>query len=111
MDLTRIPQQIGDSLPETARNAMEDVSWQRMLAAGTLAASAVLLFSGRRKSALALAAGAAGVALLEYPEAAKEIWTNIPRYIRSAQDFFVKAEDLVEQVAEQGQRLRSLIAR
>ena len=108
MTLMKIPKQIEavrDSLPEISA----EVPWTRAVAAGSLVASAILLFTGRRKSALAIAAGGAAVALLEKPEVVQEIWKGIPGYIHSAKDMLVRVEEFVEDVAAKGEKLRKTI--
>jgi len=105
MTLMKVPKQIEAKLPDS----MPDVPWTRVVAAGSLVASAWLLFTGRRKSALAVAAGGAVVALLEKPEIAQEIWKGIPGYLHSAKDMLVRVEEFVEDVAAKGEKLRQTI--
>jgi len=108
MTLMKIPKQIEavrDALPEIPA----EVTWTRAVAAGSLIVSAVLLATGRRKSALAIAAGGAAVALLEKPEVVQEIWKGIPGYLHSAKDMLVRVEEFVEDVAAKGEKLRKTI--
>jgi len=105
MSLTKISHEIQDRLPEK----VQDFSWQRAVAAGTMVAGACLFLAGRRKSALAVVSAGAAVGLLEKPEAARELWNSLPGYLRKGQDFLVRAEDVVEQLAKQGSKLRSSI--
>ena len=88
-----------------------EVPWARHVAAGSLVAGAVLLVMGNKRAALAVAAAGAAVALLERPEAAQELWARLPEYIRSGQDFLVKAEGVVEKLGEQAARLRESMGR
>lgn len=106
IDLTRLPQRIEDGIEEHLPESLSTVPWTRSLAAGSLVASAILLISGRRKTALAVALGGGAVTLLENPDAARDLWNSIPRYIRNAQDLLVKSEDFITQLAEQGEKLR-----
>src|SRR5215475_4247396 len=105
MKLMKMPKQIEARIPDS----LPDVHWTRVVAAGSLIASAVLLVSGRRKSALAVAAGGAAVALLEKPEVVQEIWNGIPGYLHSAKDMLVRVEEFVEDVAAKGDKLRKTI--
>ena len=108
MTLMKIPKQIEavrDRLPEIP----PEVTWTRAVAAGSLIASAVLLVTGRRKSALAVAAGGAAVALLEKPEVVQEIWKGIPGYLHSAKDMLVRVEEFVEDVAAKGDKFRKTL--
>ncbi len=105
MKLMKMPKQIEARIPDS----LPDVPWTRVVAAGSLLASAWLLFTGRRKAALAIAAGGAAVALLENPDVARELWKGIPGYLHSAKDMLVRAEEFVEDVAEKGNKLRQTI--
>lgn len=83
----------------------------RAIAAVSLVAGAYLLLTGRRKAALAaVAAGAAAVAI-EKPEVIREVWQNAPGYLRSGQDFLLKAECAVEDIRARGERIRSILSR
>lgn len=89
---------------------LSDIPWTRGVAAGSLLVGAVLLMTGRRKSGVALAAAGAAVALLENPETVREFWDQVPRMLRSSQDFLVRIEDLMEELNKQGVRLRKAVA-
>lgn len=103
MNLTKLPAQIEDSL--------SGIPWTRGVAAGSLLAGAILLATGRRRSALAVAAAGAAVALLENPEALRDFWNSVPDYVHSAQDFLARAEGFIDEVNRQAGRVRSMIAR
>ena len=105
MTLMKLPRQIEARMP----NSLNDVHWTRAVAATSLVASAYLLVTGRRKSALAVAAGGAAVALLEKPEALREFWNGVPGYLRSAKDMLVRVEEFVEDIAERGDKLRKTL--
>jgi hypothetical protein len=100
--IMNVTQQIQSNLAKTP--------WTRTVAAGSLVAGAVLLISGRRKSALAVAAAGAAVALLENPEMVREAWESMPRLVRTGQDFLSRVEDFVEELNKQGIRLRKVIS-
>jgi uncharacterized membrane protein len=100
--IMNVTQQIQSNLSKTP--------WTRTVAAGSLIAGAVLLISGRRKSALAVAAAGAAVALLENPEVVREAWESMPRLVRTSQDFLSRIEDFVEELNKQGIRLRKVIS-
>jgi hypothetical protein len=89
---------------------LSDMHWTRGVAAGSLLVGAILLVTGRRKSALAVAAAGAAVALLENPEAVRDFWDQMPRYLRSSQDFLVRIEDFMEELNKQGVRLRKAVS-
>jgi hypothetical protein len=107
MKLTQIPKRIESHIPEP----VADFPWTRAIAAGSLVASAYLLFAGRRKTALAIAAAGTAVAVLENPEAVREFWENIPGYVRAGQDLLTRVEHFCEDVAEHGEKLRRMVVR
>jgi hypothetical protein len=105
MSLTKVSHEIQDRLPEQ----LQSFPWQRAVAAGSLIAGACLFLSGRRKSALAVVSAGATVGLLEKPEAARELWDSLPEYLRKGQHLLVRAEEVIEQLAHQGSKLRNSI--
>ncbi len=103
MGLTKISHEIQDRLP----NKLPEFSWQRAVAAGSLVAGACLFLAGHRRAALAVAAAGVTVGILERPEAARELWESLPKYLRKGQDVLVRIEDFLNEVAKQGNKLRS----
>jgi hypothetical protein len=88
-----------------------NAQWTRAVAAGSLVAGAVLLFTGRRKAALAVAVAGTAVAVLEKPELVKEIWDNTPKYLRAGQDFLLRAEDVVGDLKAKGEKLKDMLSK
>jgi hypothetical protein len=76
-----------------------------------MVAGAVLMITGKRRTALAVATAGAAVTLLERPEAAQELWAKLPGYIRQGQDFLVRAEGVIEKLGEQAARFRDAASR
>jgi hypothetical protein len=105
MTLMKLPKQIEARMPDS----VSEVPWTRAVAATSLIASAYLLVTGRRKSALAVAAGGAAVALLEKPEALQKLWMGMPGYLHSAKDMLVRVEEFVEDLAAKGDKLRKTL--
>lgn len=105
-NLKALPAQINADVSKIVK----DAPWTRVVAAGSLLAGAYLLFTGRRKAALAAAVTGAAVAALEKPELVKEIWDNTPKYIRAGQDFLLRAEDVVEDLRKKGVKLREMVS-
>ncbi|HEY1810651.1 MAG TPA: hypothetical protein VGG42_18970 [Acidobacteriaceae bacterium] len=89
---------------------LSEMHWTRGVAAGSLLVGALLLITGRRKSALAVTAAGAAVALLENPDAVRDFWDQMPRLLRSSQDFLVRIEDMMEELNKQGVRLRKAVS-
>ena len=90
--------------------SLAEIPWTRTIAAGSLVVGALLLISGRRKSALAISAAGAAVALLENPEIVRDAWNSMPRLVRTGQDFLVRIEDFMGEINKKGQHLRKVIA-
>lgn len=88
-----------------------DVTLTRAAAAGSLVLSAALLMAGKRKSAIAAAAVAGAMVALEQPELLKRIWEDIPKYLRRGQEFLTKAEEVVQEISAQGEKLRESLRR
>ncbi|MBV8114852.1 MAG: hypothetical protein JO300_08925 [Silvibacterium sp.] len=105
MKLMQLPRQIEARMPDS----INEVHWTRAVAATSLIASAYLLVTGRRKSALAVAAGGAAVALLEKPEVVRDLWKGMPGYLHSAKDMLVRVEEFVEDLAAKGDKLRKTL--
>ena len=89
-----------------ARIVPDEFQWTRNLAAASLVAGAVLLVAGKRRTALAVATAGAAITLLDRPEAAQELWSKLPTYIRQGQDFLVRAEGVIEKLGEQAAKFR-----
>lgn len=96
-------------LPRQLEATVAEIPWTRSVAAGSLIVSALLLVSGKRKSGIAVAAAGAAVALLENPEAVRDVWDSLPRLVRGGQDFLVRLEDFVDELNKQGVRLRKAV--
>jgi hypothetical protein len=84
-------------------------AWTRGLAAGSLLTGAVLLATGRRKTGLAVTAIGSLVALLEESDGVRELWDDLPDYIHTAQEALGRFEGFVQDLAEQGDRIRRVI--
>jgi hypothetical protein len=106
-NLKALPAQMSNRVPKVVR----DIPWTRAVAAGSLVAGAYLLFTGRRRAALAAAVAGTAVAALERPDVIKEIWENTPKYIRAGQDFLLRAEDVVEDLKKKGEKIRGILSK
>jgi hypothetical protein len=49
------------------------------------------------------------VALLEESDAVRDLWDNLPDYIHTAQEALGRFEGFVQDLAEQGDRIRHVI--
>ena len=106
MDITKLTTHSGGKTL-----ALQRVHWSHQVAAASLVGGAALLLAGRKKEALIVAAAGAATTLLERPEEAQALWGNLPGYIRTGQDFLVRAETFIERLGEQAARLRETISR
>jgi hypothetical protein len=111
MSLTPIRRQIEANIPDSLAEISAKIPWTSVFAAGTLVASAILLMRGKRKPALAVAAAGTVVALVDNADAARELWDNLPGYVRAGQDLLVKVEDFVDDLSKQGGKLRDAFVR
>lgn len=102
----------GEIKPMKIAGQIEDAiahnHWTRSVAAGSLVISALLLISGRRKSGIAIAAAGAAVALLENPEAVRDVWNRLPDMARTGHEVLSRVEDFMEELNRQGVRLRKM---
>jgi hypothetical protein len=94
-----------------AKVVPDEFQWTRNIAAASLVAGAALLIAGKRRTAIAVATAGAGMMLLERPEAAQELWSNLPGYIRQGQDFLIRAEGVIEKLGEQAAKFREAATR
>jgi len=99
----RLRDSLDDNLPGGTR------AWTRGLAAGSLLTGAVLLATGRRRAALAVTAAGSLVALLEESDSVRDLWESLPDYIQTAQQALGRFEGFVQDLAEQGDRIRRVI--
>ncbi len=105
MELTEVSNRVKDELQELSGNK----NWTRGLAAGSLITGAVLLATGKRKAGFAVTALGAVVALLEDQENMREIWERLPHYIQTSQHFLGRFEGFITELAQQGDRIRSVM--
>ena len=83
--------------------------WARIGAATTLAASGVLLLSGKPRTGLALAAAGTVLAAWDQQEAVSECWNRLPAVLDEVQGVLSKAQRAVDEVSAQGERLRQVL--
>ena len=107
IELTEIAGRVRDSLDDNLPGGTS--AWTRGLAAGSLLTGAVLLATGRRRAGLAVTAAGSLVALLEESDGVRELWDKLPNYIQNAQEALGRFESFVQDLAEQGDRIRRVI--
>ena len=106
-DISKMAERLRDSLDDNLPGGTS--AWTRGLAAGSLLTGAVLLATGRRRAALAVTVAGSLVALLEESDGVRELWDNLPDYIHTAQKALGRFEGFVQDLGEQGDRIRRVI--
>jgi hypothetical protein len=94
---------------ESVGGACDD--WLLYTAAGTLTAGGVLLVTGQRKAGLAVAAAGVVLAMLDQQETVKACWDALPGYLTEIQSILARVQGTIDEVAEQGAKLRSALGK
>jgi hypothetical protein len=105
-------------LTKSMRNASEScasdagsMSWVRIAAAGTLAASGALLIAGKRRAGLVTALTGAALVMLEQREVVSQWWTALPAYLEEMQGMVGRAQAAVDDLSVQGEKLLRVLGR
>jgi hypothetical protein len=106
-ELAEMAERLRDSLDDNLPGGTH--AWTRGLAAGSLLTGAVLLAAGRRRAGLAVAATGSVFALLEESDAVRELWENLPDYLKTAQKALGRFEEFIQDLSEQGDRIRRMM--
>jgi hypothetical protein len=102
----------GSDLEEAPRVQQGDsLNWMRVAAAGTLAASGVLLASGRRKAGLAAAVSGVTLAMLDQKETVRAWWAALPGCLAEMQEMLNHAQGTVKEITAQRERLHRIFSR
>jgi hypothetical protein len=96
---------------ESCASEAESMSWVRMAAAGTLAASGVLLVAGKRRAGLVTAMTGAALVMLDQREVVSEWWTAIPAYLEEMQGMVGRAQAAVDDLSVQGEKLLRVLGK
>jgi hypothetical protein len=89
----------------------ESANWIRYAAAGTLAASGVLLVTGNRRLGLVTAVSGAALALLDQQEAVRKCWDMLPEFLEELQGMLGRTQAAVEDLSSQSQKLRQALGK
>lgn len=105
-------------LTKSRRNASEEcasevqsMSWVRIAAAGTLAASGALLIAGKRRAGLLAAVSGTALVLLDQQETVSKWWNALPGYLDEVQGVLGRASAAVEDLSVQGEKLRRVLGK
>ncbi|MGH9560848.1 MAG: hypothetical protein ACRD3S_05270 [Terracidiphilus sp.] len=81
----------------------------RMVAAGTLVTSGVLLATGKRRAGLAMALSGTALVMIEQRESVGRFWNALPRYLGAIQGALGRAQVVVEDLNAQSEKLRHIL--
>lgn len=87
---------------------MTESDWKRVVMIGSFAAAAVLVFTGRRNAAFAVAGVGLATLASEHPEKLQKVWDVAPDYVEKGSRLVSEVGDLVEKIAEKGSKLQGM---
>jgi len=107
-----VPLTQGTREPAVERRGEEtdSTNWIRYAAAGTLAASGVLLVTGQRRLGLVTALSGAALALIDQQDAVRKCWDKLPEFLEDLQQMLGKTQTAVEDLSAQSQKLRKVLS-
>ena len=85
--------------------------WVGMVAAGTLVASGALLVAGKRRAGLVTAVSGVALTMLDQHEVVSKWWNTLPAYLEEIQGVLCRAQTAVEDLSEQGKKLRRVLGK
>lgn len=100
-----------DHTGTAARGGDNSRHWVGMVAAGTLAASGVLLVAGKRRAGLVTALSGAALAMIDQQDVVNRWWNALPSYLDEMQNLLGRAQTAVEDLSTQGDKLRHVLGR
>lgn len=106
-----VPLTQGLSEPGARDDDAESTNWIRYAAAGTLAASGVLLVTGNRRLGMATAVSGAALALIDQQEVVRKCWDRLPEFLEDLQGLLSKTQAAVEDLSSQSQKLRHALTK
>ncbi len=96
---------------ETRAEETSSANWIRYAAAGTLAASGVLLVTGNKRLGLVTAVSGAALALIDQQEVVRKCWDMLPEFLEELQGLLGKTQAAVEDISSQSQKLRQALSK
>jgi hypothetical protein len=100
-----------ESESSPADRSGEPINWFRVAAAGALAASGVLLMTGKRRAGLAVAVSGTALALLDQQETVRAWWNKLPEFLEETQHVLACVQGAVEEISSQSEKLRAALAK
>jgi hypothetical protein len=89
----------------------KSMNWVRIAAAGALAASGVLMVSGKRRAGLVTALSGAALAALDQRETVSQWWKALPACVDEIQGMLNHAQIALDDISVQGAKLRSVLGK
>lgn len=108
MAVTAVPQ-IARNVSEIPIRTTDSRRFLRIVAAGTLVTSGVLLAAGKRRAGLATALSGAALVMIEQREAVGRFWNALPRFLGATQGVLSRAQSAVEDLNTQTEKLRHIL--
>jgi hypothetical protein len=102
---------LSESSFETREECASGTNWIRYAAAGTLAASGVLLVTGQRRIGLITALSGAALALIDQQDVVRSCWDKLPEFLEDVQGLLSKTQTAVEDLSSQSEKLRQVLSR
>ncbi|MGD0481872.1 MAG: hypothetical protein ABSA42_16995 [Terracidiphilus sp.] len=96
---------------ESCASEAKSMSWVRIAAAGTLAASGVLLVAGKRRAGLLTAVTGAALLMLDQQEVVSQWWNALPGCLEEMQGMLGRAQAAVDDLSVQGEKLRRVLGK
>jgi len=90
---------------------LKETNWIRLAAAGTLAASGALLVTGKHRAGLLTALSGTVLVMIDQHEAVSAWWNQLPAYLEEIQGLLGRAQSAVEDLSDQGAKLREVLSR
>jgi len=85
--------------------------WLRVISAGTLATSGVLLMAGKRRAGLVTAAAGTALTILDQQDTVRTWWSRLPGYLEEVHSALTRAQGAVDELSAHGERLRNILSR
>jgi hypothetical protein len=108
MPVTQFSRTANESQLAQPAGEAESFNWMRAVASGALIGGGLLLLGGKRRAGLALSVSGAALALVEQPEALRNWWESMPRYMESAGHLIGEVQGAVGGFAAQREKLRDV---
>ncbi len=111
MALAPVHKRDRDSSFHVTDSQSDSVDWVRIAAGTALLASGLLVLSGQKRAAMAVAATGTTLAMLDQQELLRSWWRELPGYIDQVQRMVGRVHDAVEDIAEKREALRQVLTR